>query len=86
MPTQIGWDVLHDHRQARPQLHSFEVCHILLEELVDLLLVLLEGREFREVVLGHYTVHLGLAELDDALAQVAQVFEQVIVVGINKFP
>jgi hypothetical protein len=54
--------------------------------LVHILLVLLQGRELGEVVLRDYAIHLGLAELDDALAQVAQVLEQVVVVGIDKFP
>jgi hypothetical protein len=54
--------------------------------LVHILFVLLQGRELGEVVLRDYTVHLGLAELDDALAQVAQVLEQVIVVGIDELP
>jgi hypothetical protein len=54
--------------------------------LVHLLLVLLEGRELGEVVLGHYAAHLRFAELDDALAEVAQVLEKVIVVGIDEFP
>ena len=48
--------------------------------------MLLEGRERREIVLGNHTVHLGLAELDNTLAQVAQILEQIVVVGINEFP
>lgn len=59
---------------------------VLLEVLVDLLLVLLEGRELGDVVFRHYAVHLSLAELDDALAQIAQVLEQVVVVRIDEFP
>jgi hypothetical protein len=54
--------------------------------LVHLVLVLLEGWEFGEVVLRYYTVHLGLAELDDALTQIAQVLEQIVVVGVDKVP
>ena len=78
--------VPHDCRQPGPQLHCLEVRDVLLEVLVHLLLVLLEGRELGEVVLRYYTVHLGLAELDDALAQVAQVLEKVVVVGIDELP
>ena len=48
--------------------------------------MLLEGREFREVVLRYDTVQLGFAELDDALAKVAQILEQVVVVGIDELP
>jgi hypothetical protein len=79
-------EIPHDCGQTCPQLESLEVRNVLLEVLVDLLLVLLEGRELGDVVLGYYTVHLGLAELDDALAQVAQVLEQVVVVGIDELP
>ena len=41
--------------------------------LVYLLFVLLKGGEFSEVILGYDTVQLSFAELDDALAQVAQI-------------
>jgi hypothetical protein len=62
------------------------MCDIVLEELLHFLPVLLQGREFGEVVFGHHTVHLSLAKLNDALAQIAEVLEQIVVVGINKFP
>jgi hypothetical protein len=48
--------------------------------------VLLKRRELADVILGYNTAHFGFTELDDALAQVAQVLEQVVVVGIDKFP
>jgi hypothetical protein len=73
-------------RQPCPQLQSLEIFNVLLEVLVHVLLVLQESREFADVVLGYNTTHFGFAELDDALAQVAQVLEQVVVVGIDKFP
>jgi hypothetical protein len=62
------------------------MCDIVLEELLHFLPVLLQCREFGQVVFGHHTVHLGLAELNDTLAQIAEVLEQIVVVGINKFP
>lgn len=76
----------HDSGQTSPQLEVLEICDVLLEQVVHLLLVLLEGREPGEVVLGNHSLHLGLAELDDALAQISQVLEQIVVVGIDKFP
>jgi hypothetical protein len=81
-----GLNIPHDGGQTCPQLQSLEVRDVLLEVLVDLLFVLLESRELGDVVLGHYTIHLGLAELDNALAQVAQIFEEVVVVGIDELP
>jgi hypothetical protein len=81
-----GINIPHDGGQTCPQLQSLEVRDVLLEVLVDLLFVLLESRELGDVVLGHYTIHLGLAELDNALAQVAQIFEEVVVVGIDELP
>lgn len=45
----------HNGGQPGPQFHSFEVRDVLLEMLVHLLLVLLESREFREVVLRYDT-------------------------------
>jgi hypothetical protein len=73
-------------RQPCPQLQGLEVRNVLPEVLVHVLLVLLERREFADVILGYNTAHFGFTELDDALAQVAQVLEQVVVVGIDKFP
>jgi hypothetical protein len=37
-------------------------------------------------VLGHHPLHLCLAELDDTLAQIAEVLEQVVVVDIDEVP
>lgn len=73
-------------RQPCPQLQSLEVRNVLPEVLIHVLLVLLERRELADVILGYNTAHFGFAELDDALAQVAQVLEQIVVVGIDKFP
>lgn len=57
-----------------------------MQKLVHLFPVLLEAWKSRDIVLGNNTFHLGLAELDDALAQIAEVLEQIVVVGIDKFP
>lgn len=62
------------------------MCDIVLKELLHFLPVLLQSRKFGKIVFGHHAVHLGLAELDDTLAQIAKILEQIVVVGVNKFP
>jgi hypothetical protein len=79
-------DLPHDGRQAGPQLDPLHIRDVLLEELVYILLVLLQSRELGDVVHRYHAVHLGLAELDDALAQVAQVLQQVVVIRIDELP
>jgi hypothetical protein len=56
--------------------------------LVHLLLEGVEGAGLVDVfgVVRHRAVEFGVGELDDTLAQVAQVLEQVVVVGVDEFP
>ncbi len=37
-------------------------------------------------IIGDDTIHLGMAELDDPLAQIAQVLQKVVIIGVDKFP
>jgi hypothetical protein len=48
--------------------------------------VLLKRWKLADVILWYDAAHFSFAELDDALAQVAQILEQVVVVGVDKFP
>ena len=76
----------HNSSQTRSELGALNLGNILGEELVDLILVLLKGRELRKVIFGDLALKLGLGELDHALAQVTQVFEKIVVIDINKLP
>jgi len=55
-----------------------------LQELVNLDFVLLKSGILNEVMLRNQATHLGVAELDNTLAEVAQVLEKVVVVGIHE--
>lgn len=68
------------------KLEAPESSVVLMEKLVNFILVLLESRELGKVKVGNHAAHLGLSELDDTLAKVAEVLEKVVVVDVNKFP
>lgn len=73
-----------DGSKTGTELGALDLLVVLLEELVDLLLVLVKRRDGSRGVSRDLSVELGLAELDDTLAKVAKVLEEVVVVGVNE--